>query len=259
MEDRIEDALTSELTRGDFLKRAAVAGAGLTVLSGVRVTKSSGQAPPPRLSVDLAARHPRRHGRLRPMGADQDGLLHEARHRREADRRPHRRRARVHEVRCAGPGGHGLPVARRAHRVDRQRHRRQVGLGHDLGPGLRLRAADEQHDRERQGAVGQEDRARQRRVEHDRRPDPRRGGRRPEVGHVRQRRQPVGAVDRERPGRRRARLGRSARAVGRPGPEAEVPDRHRLLEAAVERLLGAGVRPATRPRSTSTRASCREW
>jgi hypothetical protein len=36
MEDRIEDVLASELTRGDFLKRAAVAGAGLSVLSGVR-------------------------------------------------------------------------------------------------------------------------------------------------------------------------------------------------------------------------------
>ena len=36
MEDRIEDVLTSELTRGEFLKRAAVAGAGLSVLSGVR-------------------------------------------------------------------------------------------------------------------------------------------------------------------------------------------------------------------------------
>ena len=35
-------------------------------------------------------------------------------------------------VRGPEPGRHGLPVARRAHRVDRQRHRRQVDLGHDL-------------------------------------------------------------------------------------------------------------------------------
>src|SRR5262245_41577054 len=37
MEDRIEAALASELTRSDFLKRAAVAGIGLSVLSGTSV------------------------------------------------------------------------------------------------------------------------------------------------------------------------------------------------------------------------------
>jgi NitT/TauT family transport system substrate-binding protein len=40
MEDRIGDAFTSEMTRGVFLKRAAVAGAGLTALSGVRAART---------------------------------------------------------------------------------------------------------------------------------------------------------------------------------------------------------------------------
>jgi NitT/TauT family transport system substrate-binding protein len=35
MEDRIEEAFATELTRADFLKRAAVAGAGLSLLSGL--------------------------------------------------------------------------------------------------------------------------------------------------------------------------------------------------------------------------------
>jgi NitT/TauT family transport system substrate-binding protein len=42
MEDRIEAALRSELTRSDFLKRAAVAGVGLSVLSGVRAAGALG-------------------------------------------------------------------------------------------------------------------------------------------------------------------------------------------------------------------------
>ena len=50
------------------------------------------------------------------------------------------RRARVDEVRRPEQGRHGLPVAGRPDGVDRQRHRRQVDLGRDLGPGLRLRA-----------------------------------------------------------------------------------------------------------------------
>ena len=209
--------------------------------------------------VDLAPRHARRHGRLRPLGADQDGLLQEARHRREADRRADRRRARVHEVRRAEPGRHGLPVAGRPDGVDRQRHPRQVDLGHDLrarsSTSRCRRAARSRASKQLAGkkiALGS--------AGWSTIVDPILvgGGRRPEVGHLRERGQPVGAVGRERPGRRGARLGRAARTVGRPGPEAQVPDRHRLLEAAVERLLGAGGRPrATRRRSTSTRASCR--
>jgi NitT/TauT family transport system substrate-binding protein len=38
MEDKIDEVFAGELTRRDFLKRAAIAGAGLTVLSGARAT-----------------------------------------------------------------------------------------------------------------------------------------------------------------------------------------------------------------------------
>src|SRR5690348_11086352 len=42
MEDRIEGALASELTRSDFLKRTAVLGLGLSALSGVKVAGALG-------------------------------------------------------------------------------------------------------------------------------------------------------------------------------------------------------------------------
>ena len=42
MDDRIEGAFTSRLTRRDFLKRTAVAGAGLSVLAGVRAAPMLG-------------------------------------------------------------------------------------------------------------------------------------------------------------------------------------------------------------------------
>ena len=35
MEDRIEEVFASEITRADFLKRAAATGVGLSLLSGV--------------------------------------------------------------------------------------------------------------------------------------------------------------------------------------------------------------------------------
>src|SRR5207249_271239 len=44
MEDRIGEAFTSEITRKDFLKRAAVAGVGLSAISGVRAARSWGAA-----------------------------------------------------------------------------------------------------------------------------------------------------------------------------------------------------------------------
>ena len=43
MEERIEDAVASELTRGDLIKRAAVAGLGLSALSGTRVSGILGE------------------------------------------------------------------------------------------------------------------------------------------------------------------------------------------------------------------------
>ena len=55
--------------------------------------------------------------------------------------RPAGRRARVGEVRRPEPGRRRLPLARRPHRGDRRRRRGEVGLGHDLGPGLQFRAA----------------------------------------------------------------------------------------------------------------------
>ena len=48
MEDRIEDAFAGELTRGDLIKRAAVAGLGLSLLSpkhgAVRIVRGPGSA-----------------------------------------------------------------------------------------------------------------------------------------------------------------------------------------------------------------------
>ena len=177
---------------------------------------------------------------------DQDGVLQDARDRGEADRRLRHGRARVHEVRRPEQGRHGLPVAGRADRVDRQRHGRQVGLGRDLGSGLQLRPACEQHDQVAEGAEGQVDRARQLRLEGDRRPDARRARHRPEVRPVRVGGLVVDAGRRDGQGRRRARLGRAPRPARRPGPQAEVPDRHEVVEASVERVLGPGLRPRGR-------------
>ena len=62
--------------------------------------------------------------------------------------------ARIDEVRRAEQGRHGLPVARRADGVDRQRHGRQVDLGRDLGSGLQLRPAREQPSSRRRSSRG---------------------------------------------------------------------------------------------------------
>ena len=69
----VEELVEKGLTRRDLLKRAAGAGIGLSVLSAWRSSARAPGEPPPDGPVDLPARHARRHGRLQPVGAHQDG------------------------------------------------------------------------------------------------------------------------------------------------------------------------------------------
>ena len=184
------------------------------------------------------------------LGYRSDGLLHGA---SEIDAKliagPIGDALAVHEVRRAEPGGHGYPSP--------------GVLTASIDSGIAVKSVWDvisgqvfdfavqarQPDQERRRTSGQVDRARQRRLEGDRRPDARRARHRPEVGEVRRGRLVVDAGGRDRQGRRRADVGRAPRAARRAGAEAQAPARVDLVQAPVERVL----RPCVRPRATRRR------
>ncbi len=98
------------LSRRDFLEVSGTGVAAVALGGAGRPLAACGERGEGTVRWIQPARHARRDGRLSLLGAEQDRLLR--RHQDHARSRPDGR-DREHEVRRAGPGGHGLSVARR--------------------------------------------------------------------------------------------------------------------------------------------------
>lgn len=150
------------------------------------------------------ARHDRGARRLPLLGRHEVRLL-----RRHRDR-PRARADGSHghdQAGRPGPGGHGLPFARRVLPRPRAGHPSGLGLAHGRLRRVQLRLQEGREGRRDRRPRRQDHPPRQRRLAGDRRPDAGAGRGRPEERHLRRGRQPLGPGADAGPGRRRALLG----------------------------------------------------